>query len=35
MVKEAVEEAKKAAGAEGDPQDENGDPEESDGRNSS
>ena len=28
MVKEAVEEAKKAAGAEGDPQDENGDPEE-------
>ena len=28
MVKEAVEEAKKAAGAEGDSQDENGDPEE-------
>ncbi len=28
MVKEAVEEAKKAAGAEGDPQDENRDPEE-------
>ena len=28
MVKEAVEEAKKAVGAEGDPQDENGDPEE-------
>ena len=28
MVKEAVEETKKAAGAEGDPQDENGDPEE-------